>query len=93
MRATANVKLPDTVEPIAVQLRRMPPPARWAAIGAGSLGAVGSVVGLVVGLRTYALTAWFAMFELGVPAALLGGLVGFGAGAVAIALRRLRPRR
>jgi len=46
------------------------------------------MVGLVVGLRTYAPTAWAAVFELGVPASILGGLVGFASGGLAYALRR-----
>jgi len=40
-------------------------------------------VGLVVGLRVYPPTAWFAVFELGLPASILGGLFGLASGAVA----------
>jgi hypothetical protein len=41
-----------------------------------ALGLVGGVVGLVVGLISYPPTAWFAVLELGVPAALGGALLG-----------------
>ena len=42
---------------------------------------VGAVIGLVVGLFTYAPTAPFAAVELGLPA-IVGGIVGLVAGAV-----------
>jgi hypothetical protein len=45
---------------------------RWAVIGAVIAGAVGCLIGLVVGLVIYPPTAWFAVFELGVPASALG---------------------
>ena len=54
----------------------MPVPVRHAAIGAAGLGACGAVTGLVVGLRTYAPTAWAATAEVGAPAALLGAVLG-----------------
>jgi hypothetical protein len=56
---------------------------RWAARGAASAGLVGGVVGLVVGLRVYPPTAWFAIFEVALPASILGGLIGLSSGAVA----------
>lgn len=46
--------------------------ARLVAILSGGLGALGAVVGLAVGLRTYTPTAWFAALEVGAPAAWLG---------------------
>lgn len=46
--------------------------ARLMAILSGGLGALGAVVGLAVGLRTYTPTAWFAALEVGAPAAWLG---------------------
>jgi hypothetical protein len=67
--------------------------SRWAAIGAIASGLVGAVAGLWIGLVTYAPTAWFAVFELGVPAAIVGGIIGFACGAVACAVRRGTPRR
>ena len=64
---------------------------RWAATGAVAAGLVGAVVGLIVGLRVHPATAWFAVFELGIPAALVGGIVGCAAGAIAAAFRRTDP--
>jgi hypothetical protein len=61
--------------------------ARAGAILAGGLGAIS---GLIIGLHVYAPTAWFAVLELGVPAAIAGGLVGFLSGAAAAAMRRWR---
>ncbi len=69
--------------------RDLPLPARGAILGAASVGVVGAVCGLVVGLLAYAPTAWFAMFELGVPAALLGGLLGLVVGLIVASVRRL----
>jgi hypothetical protein len=69
-----------------VSLRAGPLMWRWAARGATAAGLVGGVVGLVVGLRVYPPTAWFAIFELGLPAAILGGIVGLASGAVAYAV-------
>jgi hypothetical protein len=53
-----------------LQLRGMPRSVRWAIVGAVSWGVIGAIVGLVVGLFAYAPTAWFAVFELGIPAAI-----------------------
>lgn len=58
-----------------------------AAVG---LGLVGGIVGLVLGLAAYPPTAWFAVFEVGVPSGLLGAFLGFAAGSVAYCVRRLR---
>ena len=60
-----------------------PPPVAGSFRGAIASGALGGVVGLIVGLFANPGTAWFAVFELGVPAAILGGVVGFLAGAAA----------
>jgi hypothetical protein len=56
---------------------------RWPEIGAGMSGLVGGIVGLVVGIVAHWQTAWFAVFELGIPCAVLGGLVGLMTGAIA----------
>lgn len=64
---------------------------QWAATGAVAAGTVGAVVGLIVGLRAHPATAWFAVFELGIPAAVVGGIVGFAAGAIVSAFRRTDP--
>lgn len=51
-------------------------------------GLAGAVVGLIIGLRVYAPTAWAAMVEIGLPAALAGGVLGAAIGGVALAIRR-----
>jgi hypothetical protein len=66
--------------------------SRYAAIGAGAAGLVAGVIGLLVGLLVYPPTAWFAVFELGVPASVLGALVGFTWGLMVYATR-MRKRR
>lgn len=43
-------------------------------------GVLGGVVGLIVGLRAYPPTAWFAVFELGIPASVVGALLGLATG-------------
>ncbi|MGD9959229.1 hypothetical protein [Nocardioides sp.] len=69
-------------------LDELPMPARWAVFGVLLLGAVGAVVGLIVGLRVHAATAWAATVEIGLPAAVLGGLLGLAAGSLASLARR-----
>jgi hypothetical protein len=68
----------------------MPVPTRFAAIGALVLGIAGGIAGLIIGLFAYPPTAWFAVAELGVPAALLGGFAGFVVGFFVQAVRRPR---
>jgi hypothetical protein len=63
------------------------PVATGLAIGSVIFGVVGCVVGLVVGVLTYPATAWFATFEVGVPAAFLGAMSGVTAGLLALAYR------
>jgi hypothetical protein len=67
--------------------RALPLVPRSAAVGAVSLGVVGAIVGLVVGLMVHPATAWFATLELGIPAALLGGLVGLAIGTIVFAIQ------
>ena len=71
--------------------RTWPLPARSAVIGATIAGVVGAVVGLIVGLYAYAPTAWFALFELGLPSALVGAALGAAVGAI-LTLRRRAVR-
>ena len=80
---------------IAERLRGLPLPGRWAVIGAASAGTIGLVVGLVIGLFVYAPTALFAAVEIGLPAAIVGGVIGLSAGVIVLAGRfvggRVRP--
>jgi hypothetical protein len=76
----------------AAEMMRLPSrpwalPVRWAGIGAASAGMVGGVAGLVVGLKAHPPTAWFAIFELGIPGGAVGGLVGLVAGTIAFGIR------
>ena len=57
-----------------------PIPVRAAAAGAALLGVLGAFGGLVVGLRVNAPTAWAATFEVAIPAAVLGAVLGLGVG-------------
>jgi MFS family permease len=66
--------------------------SRFIGIGALSAGVVGGVVGLVVGLHVNPRTAWFAVFELGIPAAVVGGLLGLWFGTLVSAGRWLDRR-
>ena len=61
-------------------LVQMPFLGRFVFVGMLSAGAVGAVLGLIVGLRVYPPTAWFAVFELGIPAAVVGALLGLASG-------------
>jgi hypothetical protein len=81
------------VNTIAVRLRGPPLPGRWAVIGAASAGMIGAVVGLVIGLIVYAPTALFAIVEIGLPAAIVGGVIGLSTGVIAIAGRRIKQSR
>ena len=63
-----------------------------AGVGAIVAGVIGAVVGLVVGLLVHPPTAWFAVIELGLPAAFLGGAVGLLAGLGIRATRRITLR-
>jgi hypothetical protein len=76
-------------------LREVPQPMRSVVVGAVALGALGAALGLLLGLRAYPPTAWFAVAEVGVPAAMVGALVGLVVGLIgsAAARRSRRPPR
>jgi len=80
----------EAVNAIAVRLRGLPLPVRWAIVGMVSVGVVGAIAGLVIGLRAYAPTAPFAVVELGLPAAVVGGVVGLAGGVIVAAGRRIK---
>ena len=68
-------------------LAQLPVVRRFVVAGTLLGGGVGGLIGLIVGLRVYPPTAWFAIFELGIPAAVVGAVLGLAAG---ISVRRLR---
>jgi hypothetical protein len=74
-------------------LRSQPLPGRCALVGMIVVGVCGAIVGLVVGLNVYAQTAWAAMFEIGVPATIAGGLVGLLVGCIISIADRFRDHR
>jgi hypothetical protein len=78
------------VNAIAAWMRGMPVLARWVSAGAIAAGVAGGIAGLVLGLLAYAPTAPFAIFELGLPAALAGAAVGLVGGMITITARRIR---
>ena len=78
------------IDAIAVELRDVPLIARWAIVGAASAGAIGGIVGLVVGLSAYAPTAWFAVFEIGVPTGVAGGIVGLAGAMIVMTCRQIK---
>jgi hypothetical protein len=71
---------------------RLPVLTRFFVVGAVCTGAAGCVAGLVIGLLVYPKTAWFGIFELGIPAAVVGGIVGLVSGSVVFAVRGWRGR-
>jgi uncharacterized protein YqgC (DUF456 family) len=62
-------------------------------VGAASLGFIGALAGLVIGLRVYVPTAPFAVIEAGLPSAIVGGIIGLVAGAIVTARRRMAANR
>jgi hypothetical protein len=75
-----------------VQIRADPSPGNCAIAGMLLASAAGAIIGLVIGLHVYAATAWAAMFELGIPAAVVGAAAGLFVGCAIALARRFRPR-
>lgn len=65
-------------------LTDLPVPVRYGVLGALCAGVLGCLAGLIVGLAVYPPTAWAAIFELGVPAAVVGAILGSAVGAFAL---------
>ena len=63
---------------------------RFAIVGLTVAGIVGGLVGLGLGLRAHPATAWFAVLEVGVPAAIVGAALGAVVGLVVVAVRKAR---
>jgi ABC-type uncharacterized transport system permease subunit len=62
---------------------------RYAVVGATACAILGGLVGLLLGLRAYPATAWFAVFEVGVPAGIVGAAVGALVGLLAVTVQRI----
>ena len=73
------------------ELRQVPIAIRGMAVGVVLLGGAGGLAGLLIGLRVHAPTAWFAVLELGLPAGLVGGLLGLAAGGMVQWMGGVRP--
>lgn len=58
-------------------------------LGAVIAGVCGAIAGGVIGIAAYPPTAWFAVIELGLPAAFVGAVLGLLIGL--LLLRRQRP--
>jgi hypothetical protein len=70
--------------------RGLPPLLRWVVAGGLVFGVSGGIAGLVVGLHTYAPTAWAATAELGIPAAGAGAVLGGMLGSLWLLCQRVR---
>lgn len=70
------------------QLATMPLVPLFAVVGSVTALMLGGLVGLVLGLRAYPATAWFAVLEVGVPAGIAGAVVGAFVGLLATTVRR-----
>jgi hypothetical protein len=68
-------------------------PEQGVGIGTICLGSLGAIAGLIQGLRVHPATAWFAVFELGLPAALAGAVIGAIIGLAARMIVWLKSRR
>lgn len=74
---------------IRSQVAAMPVIPRFAVVGSAAAFLLGALIGLVIGLFAYPPTAWFALFELGVPAGILGAVIGALVGFVTAAVQRI----
>lgn len=75
---------------ILAELRAMPLVGRCVIIGATSGITIGGIAGLILGLAANPPTAWFAVFEVGIPAGIAGGVAGSLAALIGTASRRVR---
>jgi uncharacterized protein YcfJ len=58
------------------EVARLPIVPRCAISGSLIGAVVGGMIGLILGIRANLGTAWFAVFEIGLPGAVCGGLIG-----------------
>jgi hypothetical protein len=71
----------------------MPLLQRAVIIGTTVAGFLGAIVGLLIGLAAYPPTAFFAVIEIGLPAAVAGALVGLLVGSAILAVHRFARSR
>ena len=90
--SVARADRPSRFQLMAAPLDGLPLPGRWALLGAAFGGAIGAVAGLAIGLIVYSPTAPFAAVELGLPATIIGAVIGLGSGYIVIAGRLIRRR-
>jgi len=74
-------------------LDELPLVLRCVVVGAFSLGIVGAICGLIVGLVVHVATAPFAMIELGLPSAIVGCAIGASTGLVLKLTHRVMGKR
>jgi ABC-type uncharacterized transport system permease subunit len=70
-------------------LATLPLVTRFAIVGATACAILGGLVGLILGLRSDPATAWFAVFEVAVPAGIAGAVVGALVGLLAVTVQRI----
>jgi hypothetical protein len=78
------------VDAILAERRGMPLLRRCAIVGATSGTVIGAIAGLILGIHANPATAWFAVFEVGIPAGITGGLAGALAALMVTAGRRIK---
>lgn len=83
---------PSALRSMVHELARWQLPLRMVVYGALVTGLAGCVAGLVIGLFVYAPTAWFATFEVGIPAAIIGSILGLVVGSLIVAVQTIRRR-
>ena len=70
-------------------LASLPVVTRYAFVGATVCAVLGGLTGLVLGVRANPETAWFAVFEVAVPAGIGGAVVGAAVGLLALTVQRM----
>lgn len=74
-------------------LVELPVLLRYAAGSAVVAGVLGCIAGFARGLYVYPPTAWFATFEIGIPCAVAGCIVGLALGTVVLGVHKLQSSR
>jgi membrane associated rhomboid family serine protease len=74
-------------------LTELPVLTRYVIVGGLVAGIAGCAAGLIIGLKAYAPTAWFATFEVGVPTAIIGAIIGLLVGSIVLTYHRVHRAR